>query len=229
MKAIAPAFHEVASEFWRVPMRPGQLSARMKELILLAMHVSATSLNVDAVRRQVHRVLAAGGTQEEIADAVTTIATLANHSVYASVPVLEEEWEQAGGEPPAAGELGPAMEAVKRRFVEIRGFWNAEREPLMRQMPDYFAALTGLGTVTWEQGPLSRKERELVCVGIDCTVTHTYVPGLRTHIRNAIREGATREEILEVFQLAALMGLESYVLVAEAMFAHAHAPGTEKD
>lgn len=220
MREIAPAFHEAASEFWRVPLADGHLSARMKELVLFAMHVSGTALNVDAVRRQVKRVLLAGGTREEIADVVTTIASLANHSVYASVPILAEEWAASGGEPLPAGDLSPEMEAVKRRFIDVRGFWNNERDPLMRQMPDYFAALTGIATISWQQGPLSRKEREFICIGIDCTVTHTYPPGLRIHIRNAIREGATREEILEIFQLAALIGLESYVMAGEALFAN---------
>ena len=35
---------------------------------------------------------------------------------------------------------------------------------------------------------------------------------------NAIELGASREEILEVFQLAALMGLEGIVIAGEAMF-----------
>lgn len=218
MLELAPAFHKAVGQFWRVPLEGCHLSPRVKELVLLAMHVSATSLNGDAVRRQVLRVLAAGGTREEIADVVTTIVSLANHSVYASVPVLEEEWAACGGVAPPVGEQSAGMEAMKRRFIAIRGFWNSEREPLMRQMPDYFAALTELATVTWGQGPLSRKEREFICIGIDCTVTHTYTPGMRIHIRNAIGEGATREEILEIFQLAALMGVESYIMAAEALF-----------
>jgi alkylhydroperoxidase/carboxymuconolactone decarboxylase family protein YurZ len=115
MSQVAPAFHEAAQEFWRVPFATPHLEARMKELVLFAMHVSAASLNVDAINRQVDRVLAAGGTREEIADVVTTIASLANHSVYASVPVLEEEWAAAGKSAKFQQEeegLSPEMEAV---------------------------------------------------------------------------------------------------------------------
>jgi alkylhydroperoxidase/carboxymuconolactone decarboxylase family protein YurZ len=47
---------------------------------------------------------------------------------------------------------------------------------------------------------------------------HVYETGLRRHIRNAIGRGATRAEILQVFQLAALLGLEGYVIGARALF-----------
>ncbi|HEX3678628.1 MAG TPA: carboxymuconolactone decarboxylase family protein, partial [Galbitalea sp.] len=71
---------------------------------------------------------------------------------------------------------------------------------------------------SWKNGPLSAKEREFICIAIDCTVTHSYEPGLRRHIRNALSHGATREEILQIFQLAALLGLEGYILGARALF-----------
>ena len=119
---------------------------------------------------------------------------------------------------PYATAVTCAFEAAKQRFIEIRGFWNDDRDAVARQMPDYFASLTDLSTESWARGPLTRKEREFICIAIDCTVTHTYGPGLRIHIRNAIREGASRAEILAIFQLAALMGLEGYVIAAEAMF-----------
>jgi alkylhydroperoxidase/carboxymuconolactone decarboxylase family protein YurZ len=218
MRAVSPTSFDVATEFWRVPMAAKHLTPRMKELIYFAMHASASALNVDALRRQVDRVLAAGATRQDIVDVLVSIVGLANHALYASVPVLEEEWRAAGKVEPAPLDYEEKLEAAKKRFVAIRGFWNSDRDSVARQMPDYFAALSDMSTESWHRGTLTRKEREFICIGIDCTVTHTYPPGLRIHIRNAIREGATKGEILEIFQLAALMGLEGYVLAAEAMF-----------
>src|SRR5579864_6923321 len=96
LESVSPHCHAAALEFWRVPLSGAHLSPRMKELVLLAMHASAAMLNGDAVKRQVRRALAAGGTPEDIVDVVTTIASLANHSLYASVPILDEEWSAAG-------------------------------------------------------------------------------------------------------------------------------------
>ena len=218
MRAVSPTSYAVAAEFWRVPFAGKHLTPRMKELIFFAMHASASALNADAIGRQVKRVLAAGGTREDIVDVLVSIVALANHALYASVPVLEEEWAAAGNKNSPAPEAGPALEAAKQRFIAVRGFWNSDRDSVAWQMPEYFTALTDMSTESWHRGTLTRKEREFVCIGIDCTVTHSYPPGLRLHIKNAIREGATRGEILEIFQLAALMGLEGYVLTAEAMF-----------
>ena len=219
LRATSPGGHAVACAFWKAPMAAPHLEPRLKELILLAMHAAATSLNADAIGRQVQRVLAAGGTHAEILDVLVTISSLANHALYSCVPVLEEELARRGESP--APDAGPhaSYEAAKQRFKAIRGFWNSERDPVGRLLPDYSIALMGIATEMWEKGPLTTRERELVAIGIDCTVTHSFLPGLRTHIRGALDAGATREEILGVFQLAALLGLEGYILAAEAMFA----------
>jgi len=218
MKGISPTSHEAAAALWRVPFASGHLSPRIRELVLFAMHASATALNADAIKRQVTRIQAAGGALSDIVDVLITIVSLANHALYDAVPVLDEEWAAAGNEDSNDLSADLAFETAKRRFIEIRGFWNSANDPIARYMPDYFSALTGVSTESWQRGSLTVKERELVCIGIDCTVTHSYPPGLRRHIRAAIREGATREQIFEVFQLAALMGLEGYILSAEALF-----------
>lgn len=217
LKRVSKTSYAAAAEFWRAPMAGKHLTARQKELIYFAMNVSASALNVQAIRRHQKRILTAGGTEEDIVDVLISTVALANHSLYASVPVLEDEWKSAGLPDEVYPDTTPELEAAKKRFVEIRGFWNKDREPVAKQMPEYYAALTDIGTESWSRGSLSRKEREFICIGIDCTVTHTYEPGLRIHIRNAIREGATKGEILEIFQLAALMGLEGFVLTGEAM------------
>jgi alkylhydroperoxidase/carboxymuconolactone decarboxylase family protein YurZ len=217
-RKVSPTSYSAAAEFWRVPLAAPHLSPRMKELILFAMHASATALNNDAIKRQVKRVFAAGGTAEDIVDVLISITALANHSLYSSVPILEEEWAASGRGAGHVPSSSASFEAAKQRFEEIRGFWNSDRDAIARQMPDYFTALTELSIESWCRGPLTRKEREFICIAIDCTVTHSYAPGLRIHIRNAIKEGATCEEILEIFQLAALMGLEGFVLTANAMF-----------
>jgi alkylhydroperoxidase/carboxymuconolactone decarboxylase family protein YurZ len=216
--AVMPECHQAASEFWRVPLEAPNLTPRMKELVLFAMHASASSLNVTSIDRQIHRALAAGATREDIVDVLISIVALANHSLYSSVPVLMEELRAAGIEPKDHGAELSSFAAAKERFIKIRQFWNADRDALAGMMPDYFGVLTDLSVASWEHGPLTRKEREFICIGIDCTVTHSYPPGLRIHIRNAVAEGANEGEILEIFQLAATMGLEAYVLSAEALF-----------
>ena len=88
------------------------------------------------------------------------------------------------------------------------------RDTIGRLMPDYFAAFIDACMEPWRSGSLTPKERELMYIAIDCSITHTYEPGMRMHIKNALRYGATRDEILAVFELAALLGVEGYALGA---------------
>jgi alkylhydroperoxidase/carboxymuconolactone decarboxylase family protein YurZ len=216
--AVMPECYQAASEFWRVPLEDPNLTPRMKELVLFAMHASAASLNLESIERQIRRALAAGATREDIVDVLISIVALANHSLYSSVPVLMGELKAAGIEPKEHSADMSGFAAAKERFVKIRQFWNADRDALALMMPEYFGVLTDLSVASWEHGPLTRKEREFICIAIDCTVTHSYQPGLRIHIRNALGQGATQGEILEIFQLAAVMGLDAYVLSAEILF-----------
>ncbi len=218
VQEVSPSSYQTVSDFWRAPLAAPNLTPRMKELILLAMHASAAALNASQVRRHVPRALAAGASKEDIIDVLVTVIGLANHPLYASVPILEEEMKAMGMAGDVASAWTPKLEAAKQKFIEIRGFWNPDRDPVARLVPEYFAALTDLSTESWKNGTLSRKEREFICIGIDCSVAHTYEPGLRIHIRNALKAGAAQSEILEIFTLAALMGVETYVMGAEAIF-----------
>lgn len=222
LRAVSPSLYATASEFWRASTS-GQLPARTKELVLLAMHATATALNVAAIRRQIDRALHAGATEADILDVLITIVAVANHALYTTVPILVEELKAAGIKTDVPPSEEREFQAAKEEFIASRGFWNPDREQLARMMPDYYRALSKMSTESWKSGALTAKEREFVCIGINCTVTHIYEPGLRRHIRKALGYGATREEICEIFQLAAVLGLEGYVIGAAALF------GTSED
>jgi alkylhydroperoxidase/carboxymuconolactone decarboxylase family protein YurZ len=221
LREAAPATYAAAARFWRSAHSAPALSPRMKELVLLALHATATTLYADGVRRHIGRALAAGATEQDVLDVLFTIVGAANHALYFAVPVLMRELEAAHhpeAEPPP---VTPEAQAIKEEFIRSRGFWNPQRDAIVQMMPEYFAALTGLTTEPWKQGVLTDKERELVCIAIDCTVTHMYEPGLAIHIRQALQKGASRNEILAVFQLAAVMGLEGYIRGAETLYSRA--------
>jgi alkylhydroperoxidase/carboxymuconolactone decarboxylase family protein YurZ len=44
-----------------------------------------------------------------------------------------------------------------------------------------------------------------------------FAPGLRQHIANALGYGATAEELMEVFELASGIGVESFALALPAL------------
>lgn len=52
----------------------------------------------------------------------------------------------------------------------------------------------------------------LIRLNIDVTATHLYAPGVQRHVRECLRLGATRAEIMAVFKLAAVIGIHALAL-----------------
>ena len=46
-------------------------------------------------------------------------------------------------------------------------------------------------------------------IAINAATTHLYGPGTRRHMQNALKAGATKEEIFETIQLTTVMGIHS--------------------
>ena len=90
-----------------------------------------------------------------------------------------------------------------------RGDWNPLWDTFRELDPDFLEAYLAFRSVPQKNGPLPDKTRELILVAINAATTHLYGPGVRRHIQNALKAGATREEILETIQLTTVMGIHS--------------------
>lgn len=87
--------------------------------------------------------------------------------------------------------------------------WNPIWEQLADFDPEFLEAYLTFRSVPHRNGPLPKKVKELIMIAINAATTHLYAPGVRRHMQNAIREGATQEEILETIQLTTVMGIHS--------------------
>ena len=219
-KAADKNLFNAVDGFWTAVYAGPHLTLRMKELVMLALHAASSALNADAIARHVKRSLAAGASETDVADVLVTIIPLANHPLYTGIPVLQDELRKNGREEEARiPEMRADILAIKEDFVRSRGYWTAMRDTIGSLMPEYFASFINACMEPWRSGSLTPAERELMYIAIDCSITHTYEPGMRMHIQNALRYGATPGQILEVFQLAALLGTEGYVLGLSALAA----------
>jgi len=59
---------------------------------------------------------------------------------------------------------------------------------------------------------MTPKEVELLSIALDASVTHMFAPGTRRHIKNALKAGATLEEIMEVLKLCVVQGVQTFNL-----------------
>jgi alkylhydroperoxidase/carboxymuconolactone decarboxylase family protein YurZ len=98
-------------------------------------------------------------------------------------------------------------DAAKEAFRKISlGAENTAYEAIANLDPDYFDKLTGLyvGGTFGREGELSRKVKELIMVGITCTLR---VPlGIRLHSTRALAVGASPREVLEAMEVAVVPG-----------------------
>jgi alkylhydroperoxidase/carboxymuconolactone decarboxylase family protein YurZ len=53
----------------------------------------------------------------------------------------------------------------------------------------------------WLASVLPPKEIELLSIALDASFAHMFAPGTRRHIHNALKAGATMEDIFEVLKL----------------------------
>ncbi len=90
-----------------------------------------------------------------------------------------------------------------------RGDFNPLWEQMRALDPQFMEAYLRFRDVPHRSGPLPPKFKELVLVAINAATTHLYAPGVRRHIANAFKAGATREEVLETIQLVTIMGIHS--------------------
>ena len=90
-----------------------------------------------------------------------------------------------------------------------KGDWNPIWDELRKFDPDYLEAYLHFRSIPHERGPLEQKYKELIMIAINAATTHLYGPGLRRHIQNALKAGATKAEIFETIQLTTVMGIHS--------------------
>jgi len=90
-----------------------------------------------------------------------------------------------------------------------RGDWNPLWEQFRELDPDFLEAYLAFRSVPQTQGPLDQKYKELILIAINAATTHLYAPGVRRHIQNALKAGASMAEILETIQLTTVMGIHS--------------------
>lgn len=197
--------------------RRGPLAPKVKALILLAVDSAASHLHGPGAADDVRRALALGATPPEILETLELTSTMGIHAANTGVPILLEELAAAGRPIDMELPLTERQEQIKAEFTAKRGYWNEFWDGFLRLDAEFFATYTALSSHPWEHGPLEPKVKEFIYCAFDASATHMFAPGLRQHVANAIRYGATAAELMEVFELASGIGVESFAMALPAL------------
>jgi alkylhydroperoxidase/carboxymuconolactone decarboxylase family protein YurZ len=209
-----------------VPARRGALDPKVRELVLVAVDAAATHLYEPGIRQHVRSALELGASAGELMEVLELTSTLGIHACNTGVPllieVLAEEGLRSGPAP-----LTEGQQELKAQFIDSRGYWHESWDGLLELNPDLFAAYLDFSALPWRSGVLEPKIKELIYIAFDAAATHLYAPGLKLHMRNAVRLGATTAEILEVLGLASLVGMHAATVAAPILAEELRAVGQD--
>jgi alkylhydroperoxidase/carboxymuconolactone decarboxylase family protein YurZ len=210
---LDPEFLRAYLNFSAVPWRKNHLDDKVKEFIYIAIDANATHMYLPGVRQHIQAALRLGATPQEIMEVLELAATLGIHAMNIGVPILTEVLVEKGlrtGPAPLTEE----QEQIKAEFTKTRGYWHSFWDEILELDPEMFTAYTEFSSVPWRTGTLEPKVKEFVYIAFDTAATHLYAKGLKLHIENAIDHGATAPEILEVMEIASVLGIHGVTAAA---------------
>ena len=191
------------------------LDTRTRALLVVGLEACVTNLGLSDVPRAVEAALAAEATPEEILEVLALSSIIGMHTGTVGVPALVAAL-QARGEDPLAVPLDARRQELWDRYIAGKRYWESftgEMDVFLRGLlalePDFFEAYLEWTLEPWTNGTLPAKVRELVYIAVDTVTTHLYRPGLEMHLKTALALGATKEEIMAVYELAAAYGLRT--------------------
>ncbi|TKA56083.1 hypothetical protein B0A55_11153 [Friedmanniomyces simplex] len=195
LSKLDPEIFEASVKLMAVPKQKKHLSTKMQSLVQLSVDCAATHLYVPGIRLHVKNAAAAGATLAEVMEVLELSSTLGIHACNIGVPLLVQVMKEEGF------------------------FWD----DFLALDPEFFAAYTDFSSAPWTKriegvdghaGALSNQDKELIYCAFDSAATHLYVSGLKEHMRNALRYGATVEQVVEVLELATPLSLHTLNVTA---------------
>jgi alkylhydroperoxidase/carboxymuconolactone decarboxylase family protein YurZ len=198
-----------------LPQKKNFLEDKVKEFIYIAINASSTHLFVPGIQMHLNAAIDCGATREELMEVLELTSTVGVHAVNVSVPILREVLEEAG-QLEAAQAFDERQKRCRDQFIREQGTWDATWEALLSVDPDLFERYAEFAAVPFRSGHLSPKVREFVLCALDAAATHLYKPGIKRHMHNAVRHGATAQELMEVLEIVSVIGIHG-ALVAVPM------------
>ncbi|KAG9571395.1 hypothetical protein KCU71_g205, partial [Aureobasidium melanogenum] len=223
LAALSPEYLESYLKLQAASQNRQRLPPKIQELCYIAVAASVTHIHLPAVRAHVQAALALGATGAEIMEVIGLTYLLGVHTVTLGFPILAELMEELDLklESAASGEKGTSLDdersRIKDEFVARRGFWPPTFDILLELDPQFFEQYADFSSFSSRTGVLEPKYREVVICAFDAATTHLYGRGTKIHMRNALKLGATPEEIIEMLEITSLMGIDGVTHSAPAL------------
>ena len=187
------------------------LDVQTSELIAFAVRVSVTTLDSVSAQTHAQRALDAGATTEQLHELVFLVSGLGVHTLFEGTQLVNRlAVPVASAKGVSTHPLDEERQRLWDTWIGQDRYWQGfEREvpnfliELLQAPPQGFDAFFRYCAVPWTMGKLPPLTKELVSMAVDATPTHRFLPGMRLHLRNAVKLGAGREAVLKVLEIAA--------------------------
>lgn len=196
-----------------LPLTKNHLEDKVKEFIYVAVNAASTHLFSPGIQMHLKAALAFGATQNELMGVLELASTLGIHASNVAFPLLLELMDEEGI-PADRSRNAERCAALKQRFVDEHGYWDGTWEAMLDTDPDLFERYADFSAIPLKSKHLPQKVKALVLLALDAAATHLYRPGIKTHMRNALRHGATVPEIVEVIEIVSVIGIHGALVGA---------------
>lgn len=209
---LDPDYFEAYLRFSEVPWLTGSLPPKVKELVYIAVDAVTTHLYEPGLRIHVRNALALGASEAEIMEVLELCTLIGLESGPFGAALLLDEAEALGLATDAAAADNGSLGALGLAFEERYGGWSPGQRALAAIDPDYVARTLALVEAASSSGVLDEATVQLVLLAANASVTHADPARARVHVRRALLAGASVRDVLEVLQLAAVLGVHTLVI-----------------
>lgn len=209
---LDPDFFENYLGYSAIPWVSGPLEPKVKEFIYTAIDAATTHLYEPGLHVHLENALKYGGTPEEVMEVYRLCSSMGTATNLMGAHLLDEELLQRG----IAVDCQDADNSQQEAFEQAFGYWDRSAAAWQRlDNASFTAALKTWGPK--ENSALDKKTSAFVMIAVTTAATCLNEDAARAYIRIALDYGATKEEILEVFQLASVLGMHSCTLGVPAL------------
>ena len=213
LKEWDPEWAETCFKMSTSPWNSKILSPKLVELIGVGLNAACTNLNADGTRRHIRAALEVGASRDEILLVLKCATVMSIYSCTLGTSILFEEASE--GSLDAAGDSREKQlkdSGGATPFVDkMKAFrqWDQDWDPLFDIAPAWTDEFMATAISIYDRGILPPKDIELMSIAFGASFTHMCMPGIRRHIKHALRAGATVDEIMEVLKLCVVQGVQA--------------------
>lgn len=184
------------------------LDALTRSLIALGLRASVTTLDGEGMRPAMADAFSAGASAIQIQEVIALVSGLGVHSLMVTALPLYEAAVLRGEISP--GPLDAERQTLWDTHVGEDPYWDAFEaempgflDALLRMSPAGFKGFFDYCAIPWAENTVRARAKELIALACDACPSHRFLPGLRLHIRNALKLGVGAVAIRETLALAA--------------------------